>query len=183
VTEALTDNYRIRVAAAADENALGTLWAQLMNEMRQLDPHQPMPIANAGRHYAGRVIRSLNDPHTRVFVAQHEHAVIGYALGALLDTSDLFAGGREGFIVDLYVLPTARRAGVGGALVAALREWFVEQGALQIVLNVDSANAAGRAFWQALGGSEYQIKMRIDLPDMPRASDGSGVGQMESKIP
>jgi len=110
-------------------------------------------------------------------------ALFGYALGALLDTSDLFAGGREGFIVDLYVLPTARRAGVGGALVAALREWFVEQGALQIVLNVDSANAAGRAFWQALGGSEYQIKMRIDLPDMPRASDGSGVGQMESKIP
>lgn len=183
MTEALTDNYRIRVAAAADENALGTLWAQLMNEMRQLDPHQPMPIANARRHYAGRVIRSLNDPHTRVFVAQHEHDVLGYVLGALLDTSDLFAGGREGFIVDLYVLPTARRAGVGGALVAALREWFVEQGALQIVLNVDSANAAGRAFWQALGGSEYQIKMRIDLPDMPRASDGSGVGQMESKIP
>ena len=76
VTEALTDNYRIRVAAAADENALGTLWAQLMNEMRQLDPHQPMPIANARRHYAGRVIRSLNDPHTRVFVAQHEHDVL-----------------------------------------------------------------------------------------------------------
>lgn len=55
--------------------------------------------------------------------------------------------GLHGIVVD----PAHRRRGLATAVVAELLEWGAEQGALTAWLHVETDNAAGRAFWEALG--------------------------------
>jgi len=55
--------------------------------------------------------------------------------------------GLHGVAVD----PSHRRRGTATALVARLLDWAAEQGALTAWLHVETDNAGGQAFWEALG--------------------------------
>lgn len=159
----MTD-FSIRRAQTHDEAALARLWGAMIAELHMLDPRQPRPIPSAATLYAARLMNVLDDPGTRVFVAEADGDVIGFCLGALIDLqSDLFVPAESGLIVDLFVDVSARRGGIGRALVAALMDWFKRQGAAYIELNVASGNANGRTFWHSVGGTDYQIRMRIEL--------------------
>ncbi len=54
-------------------------------------------------------------------------------------------------IHDLTVDPGHRRRGLASAVLAELLDWGAEQGALTAWLHVETANADGTAFWEALG--------------------------------
>ncbi len=159
----MTDSLIIRPAVVADELAIARLWSYLMAELVRLDARQPRPTPGAERVYAARVVSTLDDPDTRVLIAESSGHVCGFILGAQIGQSDLFQPIHTGFIADLYVESGARRSGMGRALVEALRTWFVERGIERIALNVDSANTAGIAFWAAQGAHNSQIKMQIEL--------------------
>ena len=136
-----------------------------MAELERLDVRQPRPTPGAERVYAARVIASLDDPGTRVLVAESDGHVGGFILGALIGQSDLFQPIKSGFIADIYVESSVRRLGIGRGLVESLRVWFAECSVARIALNVDSANAAGIAFWTALGARKDQIKMQIEMDE------------------
>lgn len=161
----------IRPAKAADELVIARLWGQLMAEMCALDARQPRPSPGADRLYAGRLVQSLSDEFTCVFVAEHSKeygkpsCVVGYVLAALISGSDLFVSDVSGFIVDLYVDQKVRRGGVGRLLVISATGWLQSRGVMSIALNVDSENTVGQTFWKSLGGTPRQTRMHIDLRD------------------
>lgn len=162
----------IRPAQQSDQSAIAVLWQDMIAELTNRDPDQPRPLTDAAATYAARLMAVLDAPDTCVLVAALNDQVIGYGLGALVDLqSDLFVPVKSGFIVDLSVARTARRQGVGRALISGLLGWFSRHRVTTVEWNVASTNKAGHVFWQAVGGRDVQVRMRVDLPNAKEQTD------------
>lgn len=152
----------IRTANAHDVDAIGELWLQLVAYHRQIDPeNMPEAAPDGARRYAVRIGDSLDDSHTRVFVAEDKGRVVGYVMGVIVDMlPETFSASRSGFLADIYVLPHYRGQGVGRSLVEALRAWLQGRGVTHYEWFVAEKNAEARAFWQKVGGVDVMIRMR-----------------------
>src|SRR5699024_3145610 len=64
--------------------------------------------------------------------------------------------GHRGWVHYLAVSPTARRGGIGRALMAAAEQWARRRGAPKMQLQVRNENAEVVAFYEALGYVEQQ---------------------------
>jgi GNAT superfamily N-acetyltransferase len=80
-----------------------------------------------------------------LFVATVSEDVVGYILASLHPT--LYANGPVAWIEELMVRDTARRVGVGLALVRAVEQWASERAVRMIAL----ATRRAEAFWKAVG--------------------------------
>ena len=60
---------------------------------------------------------------------------------------------HEAFLISMWVAPEARGKGVGGMLIAAVKDWAKEQGFLRLVLDVADENAAAIALYLSNGFS------------------------------
>ena len=89
-------------------------------------------------------------------------SLAGFAVFALRRRPGPFAERICGSVDWLYVRESARRAGVGRALVDAGQAWLRGQGALRIELEVARSNRAAQAFWHALG-----FAPRVDVLERP----------------
>lgn len=87
-----------------------------------------------------------------VLVAEEAGAVVGFAVGVLL------AGVAE--LEHLCVLAAHRRAGIGQALVEAVRAWALSQACTSLELEVRASNAAAIRFYARLGFSEQGRRSR-----------------------
>lgn len=85
----------------------------------------------------------LETPGVRPVVISDEDVPVG--MGLLRVVSD------EAEILTLGVVPTARRTGLGKALVETLESLATEQGALALFLEVSSTNKAALALYQSCG--------------------------------
>ncbi len=154
----------IRTADLDDIDAIAALWTQLVALHHALDPDLPRAAVKGERRYARRLFDRLDDPDTRVFVADQGGEVVGYVLGAIVDlVPEMFEQHTSGFLADIFVAETHRRAGLGRALVEALTDWFREREIAHFEWNVAARNAEGIAFWRAVGGRDTLIRMRADL--------------------
>ena len=127
-----------------------------------------MPRATAGgaQRYGRSLSDRLEDSHTRVFVAEVEGRVVGYVLGVVVDLlPEMFEQQAGGFLADIYVEADWRRQGHGSDLVAALSDWFREQGLGYYEWHVPASNPAAVAFWQSMGGHPWQLRMRARLAE------------------
>jgi ribosomal protein S18 acetylase RimI-like enzyme len=160
-----TGNVTIRPVGPADEAAIARLWQALSDYHTQLDPRLPVPTADAAQNYAARLIETHGDPYTRTLVAEVDHQVVGYLLGAVIDLqADLFEYEETGFIADVFVEPTYRRQGIARRLVDAINVWFAEKDVRHVEWQVATANAEAVRFWESVGGSSLTIRMRANLP-------------------
>lgn len=159
----------IRVAKREDGEAIGRLWEALVNYHNALDPDLPDAAPDGARMYAQRIVGRLDDTtHTRVFVAEEDGRVVGYVLSVIVDMSpEMFAQTLGGFLADIYVEEAYRRSGIGRALVEAVRDWFRSRGVTYFEWYVAANNAAGHAFWQAVGGRNIMIRMRTNIDPEP----------------
>ena len=82
------------------------------------------------------------NPNT-CFVAQEE----GHIHGAILTGHD----GRRGYISHTAVSPSARRRGIGAALVNAALEALRAEGIAKVALVAFARNEEGNAFWEKQG--------------------------------
>lgn len=92
-------------------------------------------------------------PHARFFVAEDLNVgrvgrggaapLLGYVVALLY--------GDEGEIADLAVAPTARRRGIGGALLDRVLATAMESGVRALYLEVRESNLAARALYQSRG--------------------------------
>ena len=80
---------------------------------------------------------------TTCFVAETATGIVGVILAG--------HDGRRGFIYHLAVLESARRRGIGSALVASAMSALEDQGINKVALVVKAANQLGNAFWASLG--------------------------------
>lgn len=158
------DKVVIRPAAPADIDAVAHLWESLVEHHRALDGDLPPAAPNGAQRYARRLIDRLDDPMTRVLIAELDGRVVGYVLGVIVDLApEMFAQEASGFLADIYVEQDVRGQGVGRALVDDLSAWFRSHGLRYFEWHVAAHNDAGIAFWQAMGGRSVMLRMRADL--------------------
>lgn len=160
----VVDQVVIRAAVAADLDAVGALWQQLVDYHVQVDGRLPLAVANGGQRYARRLYDKLDDPYARLLVADANGTVIGFVLGMIVDLApDMFEQEVSGFLADIYVAAEYRQRGVGRKLVRALEAWFGERGVRHYEWHVAAQNRDAVAFWQALGGEAVMVRMRTDM--------------------
>ena len=103
---------RFDPAGAADIDTLLAMTRALHRD----DSH---PLDAAGDQAVARIARG--EPCARAWIARRDIAAIGYVVITFGDSIEY--GGRDSFIDDLYVVPTARDLAVGRQLIEfALRE-------------------------------------------------------------
>ena len=86
------------------------------------------------------------------WVAERDGDVVGMALARR-------RGPRAGTLTDLYVTPSARRTGVGEALVRAVVHRFADDGIELVDLEVMATNAAARAIYAHWGFREEVLTL------------------------
>jgi len=96
-----------------------------------------------------RVLRSIADAETNVVVALAAGKMAGFAIMKYHDD--------EAHLLLLAVQPSARRQGIGAALVAWLEQAALTAGVGQVWLEARQGNAAARAFYRQLGYREIQV--------------------------
>ncbi len=153
----------IRPAGEDDVPAIGQMWEKLAQYHNMLDAALPPAARGGGKVYARRLISRLGDPQTHVVVAEDDGRLVGYALAVVVDViPDMFIQENSGFLADIYVDDDYRRQGVGRALVDAVTAWLAGQGVRSFEWYVAEHNAAGRRFWESLGGRRVMIRMRAE---------------------
>lgn len=151
----------IRAAKTQDAAEIGQLWVQLVEYHRQLDDRMPIAAPDGAERYAYRVQDSIEDSHTKVFVAEDDNKVVGYVMGVVVDLlPEMFAEERGGFLADIFVLPEYRSKGTGKALVNALKAWFRARDIEHFEWYVATKNTSGIAFWRSVQGEDVMLRMR-----------------------
>lgn len=136
----------IRRAGARDAEAAAAL-LRALNDEPGLAPDRITPA---------RVLRDLiADPRAVVLVAAPDGAVLGIATA-----HPAYDSGQSRwtlFLNDLYVEPTARRRGLGRALVAAMAAEAARQGCTALWWNADEGDTLALAFHRTLGATEAVV--------------------------
>jgi ribosomal protein S18 acetylase RimI-like enzyme len=154
----------VRPAQREDLDAVARLWESLVEYHRGLDADLPPAAPQGVRRYARQLLDRLDDPLTRVLVADAGGEVVGYVLGVVVDLApQMFQQEASGFLADIYVDQAYRRQGVGRALVEALVAWFAQRGLRYYEWHVAARNEESLAFWHSLGGREVMLRMRGDI--------------------
>jgi GNAT superfamily N-acetyltransferase len=96
-------------------------------------------------------------PAFTAIVAELEGAVVGYAFYGEGYNTDLAA--RSMWLYDLFVVPAARRRGVGHALMAAVAVESMRAHHASLDWGVHVANAGALEFYRGVGAVEVQIRV------------------------
>ncbi|MBK1661321.1 GNAT family N-acetyltransferase [Paracraurococcus ruber] len=134
----------IRPARPAEAGAV----AALLNAINSLDggaPAVPMTAAIVVRDLLGPAPRAL------LLVAAAEDALQGFVTGGLVYDAERAAD--TVMVLDLYVVPAARRRGIGRALMAGLAAAARRQGAASLWWGVDQGDADAMLFYKAIGSA------------------------------
>jgi ribosomal protein S18 acetylase RimI-like enzyme len=103
--------------------------------------------------------RLLGDPNLgAVVVAERDGALAGYAV--VTYGFDLEWAGRDAFLTEIYVVPEARRGGLGLALLGEAERVARASGAAAIHLGVLPENRPAQALYQRAG---FQSMERVFL--------------------
>ena len=108
---------------------------------------------------------ALGDPHAALIVADEEGVVVGAIRLRLWDSPEdpTVTPARRVNVESLVVASTARRRGIGRALMAEADRWARARGATQVVLTVWEGNDTAERFYRALGFGDASHVLARDL--------------------
>ena len=145
----------IRKALSEDLNAIVSLWQELMDFHKEIDPY-------FGRSSDGHVLfRDLVSGHIEsddscLLVAEEEGGgTVGYSLATLARHLPVFENGYYGAILDIAVTERCRRQGIGERLYRQTESWFKRIGIHRIEVRVAVSNEASAAFWWKMDFCPY----------------------------
>ena len=154
----------IRLATPADVPALGRLGALLMRAHYEFDPQRFMdPGTDPAEGYAWFLGKQLKDVDSVVFVAEDGGKVIGYVYAALEPVSWKELRDACGFIHDILVEESNRRAGTATALMEAAMQWLRERGAPRVILGTADKNERAQRLFAKLGFRRTMVEMTREL--------------------
>ena len=113
----------VRRAGRRDLEAIQSLWERL-RELQVKADARLVPAAAAERLVAEHREVVLGDPNTSFLVAEEQGEVLGYLHAQIEQGDPIYALERYGTIVDLFVLESRRREGIGQQLLQSCLEWF-----------------------------------------------------------
>jgi GNAT superfamily N-acetyltransferase len=159
----------IRVATAADKAAVIELWREFEQEVPE-PAHRGEPDPERERQEIAELLAS-----GLVLLAEDASGPIGLAfarqdgpLVCLLDT--------------IYVRSSARRHGVGKALLAEAAAWCRERGASHMTLEVLASNNDARAIYEHLGFEEESRTLVIEVETLEQRFSRPGLGHSFGSI-
>jgi ribosomal protein S18 acetylase RimI-like enzyme len=154
----------IRLATPADVPALGRLGALLMRAHYEFDPQRFMdPGTDPAEGYAWFLGKQLKDDDSVIFVAEDGGKVVGYVYAALEPISWKELRDACGFIHDILVEESNRRAGTATALMNAATEWLRERGAPRVILGTADKNERAQRLFAKLGFRRTMVEMTREL--------------------
>lgn len=130
-------------------------------------------IGLLARHHGDQPQISLETLHRQVFelglarlwVAAEEEGLIGYAL--MLVRPNLVTGGAGHDVNHLFVHEWRRRAGIGRALISAVRDYSLAEGAEYLVIGTHRENLGAQTAYRGMGleelpasGPRFRIALR-----------------------
>lgn len=118
--------------------------ARLFDAYRQF--YEQAPDLEGARAYLGE--RLANDDSV-VFLALREGEALGFT--QLYPSFGSVQMGPLWILYDLYVIPEARRQGVGRALLERARRFGTETGAVRLELSTAIDNGPAQALYESLG--------------------------------
>jgi ribosomal protein S18 acetylase RimI-like enzyme len=110
-------------------------------------------------------------PRFRTLIAESAGQALGYAMFYPSYDSEHAAKGL--YLQDLFVVPGARKRGVGRALMAAVARACRADGGRYVFWNTLETNRAARAFYRRVGGREEPVVTLSLQPDaLDRLAEG-----------
>lgn len=152
----------VRTGKKGDTAAAARLWVMSAEEHTAYDSvYTTAPDAEKTMR---RFLEDLTTGgYSRLFVAEIEGDVIGFASGEVREGSPAFDARTWVAVEDVYVLPEYRSRGIGRALLAACREWALDRDASGITLQVAARNARARDFYENLGFREVSVYQILEF--------------------
>lgn len=155
----------IRLARETDARRIGELWEEMVVYHAQFDHATFRAAENGAELYERRLLDRLDDPQSRILVAEEAGAIVAYANAMIADiTTEMFQPLRCGLLADIYVSEPYRRRGLGQQLVERLCLWFRDQNVAHFEWHVSAKNQEALAFWEGIGGEATILRMRAKVP-------------------
>ena len=150
----------VRRAVLADRPALGRLGVHLMRVHYAFDQQRFLaPGRNPEAGYARFLGEQLEAPDVAVFVAERDGEVVGYVYAGIEPLSWKELRDRAGFVHDVAVDESARRAGVAAALMEAAIAWVQAQGVSSVMLWTAAPNEGAQKLFEKLGFRPTMLEM------------------------
>ncbi len=138
------------------------LWEALAALHGELDPALAVE-PEAAREYLEFLRDAVGRSDACVMLALDGGSPVAFALGRIQVLPLSFKEQRRGWIQDVFTLPARRREGIGRRVVEALLAWFAGRRVALVELTVAVRNTEAVRFWEALGFSEYMVRMKRAL--------------------
>ncbi len=163
----------IRPARPEDARALGGMGATLARLHHRMDPRRFFALRGMEEGYAAWLAKEAASRRAVVLAAvSHSHRgerLVGYAYGRLEGRDWNTLRDRAGVGIDLYVVPVARRRGVGRLLLEALVRELVRRGAPRVVIHVAARNARALALFEGMGFRRTVVELAVEADEAHRA--------------
>jgi aminoglycoside 6'-N-acetyltransferase I len=133
-----------------------------------------------GRYFAGH----RREPKAALIAVDADGSPLGFVELSIRNIVDSCDTDRVAYLEGWYVVPDARRRGVGAMLVAAAEQWGVAHGCTELGSDSLVDNRVSRAAHSALGFEETGVvrNYRKDLTASPATRDQKGRGVAKKKV-
>jgi GNAT superfamily N-acetyltransferase len=144
-----------------DEPAILAFIRALQDYESGLEPNRRRDPAFAADHWRDAQHRCA-EKHGAMFIAEQDGRPVGWAF-AHEEHGELFITEperRHGFLAEIYVVPSARGAGHGRALIQACEAWSKGRGHALMTIGVLAGNARAIRAYEGAGYAPYTLILR-----------------------
>jgi GNAT superfamily N-acetyltransferase len=121
------------------------------------------PGVNPEEGYAWFLSTQLLEKDVVILVAERTGVVVGYVYAGLEPQSWKELREACGFVHDVVVDESSRRAGIAQALIEAACDWVRAQGAPRVILWTADRNTGAQRLFSSLGFRRTMIEMTREL--------------------
>jgi ribosomal protein S18 acetylase RimI-like enzyme len=150
----------IRSATEDDREAMGRMAGDLVRMHHALDAQRFLIMEPIDEGYGRWLGREASREGALVLVAEDaDKKVVGYIYGTMEGRDWMALRDACGALQDIFVIESARRAGVARELTRALCNRMRELGAPRVVLSTAARNEGAQKFFESMGFRRTMIEM------------------------
>ncbi len=153
----------VRRATSDDQERIGQLWMDLLNEQASHDDRLLL-ADDALERWNNDFPVWLEDETRRIYVAEEDRTIAGFASVHRWGPPPIYEESSELYLDELYVDPPSRRQGLATQLVRAVVDWADRLQARRIRLRTLSDNAAAHAFWKSQDAVPMTTTYTLERP-------------------
>jgi ribosomal protein S18 acetylase RimI-like enzyme len=151
---AATSQCGVRRADPRDAEHVAALWSELSSHHARLDTRHALR-PDAQREVQRLVRADLRDPDALVLLYEEQDRACGLCMTRIQHAPPIHREMRRAEIGELFVRESARRRGIGRALVDQAFQWLRGRGVERVVVRVGASNEQGQAFWRGIGFAAF----------------------------